>query len=197
VVTKPEIAAVPDMTYGVEPVVAEPDLPFIPDLTYGVEPVEAIIPDISYMVNPIMADLMPEMFSDVFYNVKPVIENIEPSEFSNNQLISLVNSAPDLAQFLMGDSLFADVKGSVAVANDAADSMNNQSSEIIGSDEYTMLSSPAAFAPVVNVYIQGSANDESIENMSETLRSTVRELYDEFREEELERMALKNQYSFR
>ena len=53
-----------------------------------------------------------------------------------------------------------------------------------------------AFAPQITVIVQGGADEEATENMKTSLRDTVRELYEEFREEERERMALKNQYAY-
>ena len=53
-----------------------------------------------------------------------------------------------------------------------------------------------AFAPNIVVNVYGDASEEAVDNMRESLRDTVRELYDEFREEELQQMSLKNQYSF-
>ena len=57
----------------------------------------------------------------------------------------------------------------------------------------------------ITVEIGGDATglDKALKGVQSTLRTTqtslrdvVRELYQEFREEELERMALKNQYAF-
>ena len=53
-----------------------------------------------------------------------------------------------------------------------------------------------AFAPQITVIVQGNADEESTENLKTSLRDTVRELYNEFREEERERMVLKNQYAY-
>ena len=53
-----------------------------------------------------------------------------------------------------------------------------------------------AFAPQITVIVQGGADEESTENLKTSLRDTVRELYNEFREEERERMVLKNQYAY-
>lgn len=204
VIKNPEIAAVPDMTYGVEPVVSEPEMLSVPDVTYSLipiaenlEPLETVISDVSYMVNPIMADVMPLTFSDVSYGVKPIVENLELSDFRDNQLISLINSAPDLRQFMMNSSELTDMEGPAAVSYEVPSELDEQRAAFPDNDIETTLLSSATFAPVITIQVQGCGNDESIENMRETLRSTVRELYDEFREEELERMALKNQYSFR
>ena len=48
----------------------------------------------------------------------------------------------------------------------------------------------------ITVIVQGNADEESTENLKTSLRDTVRELYNEFREEERERMVLKNQYAY-
>lgn len=53
-----------------------------------------------------------------------------------------------------------------------------------------------SFAPVINITIEGSADEGVVEDMRSSLRDTVRELFNEFREEELERQSLKHQYAF-
>lgn len=55
---------------------------------------------------------------------------------------------------------------------------------------------PAPFAPVIYITVEGNADEGTIENMKTSLRDTVKELFNEFREEELERQTLKNQYAF-
>ena len=63
-------------------------------------------------------------------------------------------------------------------------------------------SSGSTFAPVVTVQItvEGNADHEALEVLRAQLmaefEAKMRELYDEFREEELQRAALKNQYAF-
>lgn len=55
---------------------------------------------------------------------------------------------------------------------------------------------PPTFAPVIQITVNGNADDETVENLRTSLRDEVRELFREFREEELERQSLKNQYAF-
>ena len=57
--------------------------------------------------------------------------------------------------------------------------------------------------PPIQITIEGSVDRETLEKMEEMLKlrmeemkAMMRELYDEFREEELQRAALKNQYVF-
>ena len=58
------------------------------------------------------------------------------------------------------------------------------------------------FSPTVTVQItvEGNADSEALEEMRAQLmaefETKMRELYDEFREEDLQRAALKNQYAF-
>ena len=58
------------------------------------------------------------------------------------------------------------------------------------------------FSPTVTVQItvEGNADSEALEEMRAQLmaefETKMRELYDEFREEELQQAALKNQYAF-
>lgn len=44
--------------------------------------------------------------------------------------------------------------------------------------------------------VQGNADKEIIDELEARFRRQMRELYEEFREEELERQALKNQHVF-
>ncbi len=53
-----------------------------------------------------------------------------------------------------------------------------------------------SFAPVITIQVQGNADDETIEKMEKSLRDMVKELFEEFREQELEQMSLKNQYAY-
>ncbi|MBR1691180.1 MAG: phage tail tape measure protein [Lachnospiraceae bacterium] len=56
--------------------------------------------------------------------------------------------------------------------------------------------SSSSFAPVINIMVSGNVDEETTENLSESLRNTVRELFDEFRQQELEQQSLKNAYAF-
>lgn len=57
--------------------------------------------------------------------------------------------------------------------------------------------SPApAFAPVIQITVEGGADEKVVENMRDSLYDTVKQLFTEFREEELERQSLKNQYAY-
>ena len=53
----------------------------------------------------------------------------------------------------------------------------------------------ATFAPIITVQVQSNANEEDVENMKKSLREVVKELYEEFRDDERERLALKSQYA--
>lgn len=55
---------------------------------------------------------------------------------------------------------------------------------------------PPAFAPVIQITVNGNADDETVENLRTSLRDEVRELFREFRDEEREQMTLKNQYAY-
>ncbi len=82
-----------------------------------------------------------------------------------------------------------DASASAVYSNEAADNKNNGNST-------SETSSPAPFAPVITIEVKGDVDEKTVENMSSKLRDTVKELFEEFREQELERMALKNQYAF-
>ena len=106
--------------------------------------------------------------SDVGYNVKPIIEEFNPPDVSAAAIYGAKWEEPQTAN------------------TDPAPN-NSDSSE---SDAVI------SFAPVININVSNEVSEEGIANMSESLRETIRQLYMEFREEELERMALKQQYAF-
>ena len=49
------------------------------------------------------------------------------------------------------------------------------------------------FAPIINITIEGKTDEKAVDDIRTTLYDTVKELFDEFREEELERMTLKTE----
>lgn len=52
------------------------------------------------------------------------------------------------------------------------------------------------FSPNITVHVNGSAEQSTIDRLQMSLRDTVKELFEEFRQSELEQMTLKNQYAF-
>lgn len=106
--------------------------------------------------------------SDVGYNVKPIVEDFNPPDVS---AAMIYGTGSEEATTANADSMTS-----------SADS--NESGTVI------------AFSPVININVSGDVSEEGVANISESLRETVRQLFMEFREEELERMALKQQYAF-
>lgn len=106
--------------------------------------------------------------SDVGYNVKPIVEDFNPPDVS--AAVVYGNKSEEMGY---------------ARTDTAASGVDSSSSDTV-----------IAFSPIININVSGDVNEEHINNMSESLRETVRQLYMEFREEELERMALKQQYAF-
>lgn len=66
-----------------------------------------------------------------------------------------------------------------------------------GPSETVAESAPAPFAPVINIYVQGNASESAVSDLNSSLYDTVRQLWEEFNQEQRDQMALKNQYSFR
>ena len=60
----------------------------------------------------------------------------------------------------------------------------------------TEYNNTAPFAPVINITVEGNADEKAVDNIRTTFYDTIKELFDEFRKEELERMTLKNEYAF-
>lgn len=52
------------------------------------------------------------------------------------------------------------------------------------------------FYPTINVNIEGNTGQDMLEEATHSFREAVKELYEEFREEELSRQTLKNQFAF-
>lgn len=147
--------------------------------------------DISYDVNPVIREFNPPdnigvvdvqmpQVSDISYWVKPIVEEINTPDVSD---VSYgVN--PVIREFNPPDT-----SASVIYDNEATDNTR-------GGNNSSDINSPAPFAPVITIEVKGDVDEKTVENMSTTLRDTVKELFEEFREQELERMALKNQYAF-
>ena len=54
-----------------------------------------------------------------------------------------------------------------------------------------------SFPPVtINITVEGNMDESTAEDLKSKFRDTMRELYEEFRNEEIEQMALKEQYAF-
>lgn len=135
----------------------------------AVEAAENMSANIGEVFDSAAYDVSPSIddVSDVSYNVKPIVEDFNPPDTS--------------AEAVYGNSSAGAVEdNSTIVANGGASS----------SDEVV------AFSPVININLSGDVSDEGVGKISESLRETIRQLYMEFREEELERMALKQQYAF-
>ena len=163
--------------------------PNIPDIDVPKPDVHS--DDISYSVNPIIGEFnspdgigvmdvqMPQV-SDISYGVKPIVEEV------NTPAVSDVSYGVDP---VIGEFNPLDTSASAVYSNETVDNTNSGN----GSSE---TSSPAPFAPVITIEVKGDVDERTVESMSTTLRDAIKELFEEFREQELERMALKNQYAF-
>ncbi len=138
---------VPDISYGVEPVVGSPVLPSVSDVPYDMVPTG-------------------ENRNDP-HGITPVIGNFSPPD------------APDIDE---GDP-----------EKDRPRPAAGPESEPPPSDGGDGL---RPYAPQVTIVVQGNADKEIIDELEARFRRQMRELYEEFREEELERQALKNQHVF-
>ena len=154
------------------------NVPTVQDITYGVTPVVKGIsqsaagginqPDVTYKVNPIVEDIKAPNVSDVYYGVKPVVDNFNPPDVSAEAIYS--ENAPEVTPV------------------GAAGADGSEAAEVSGA--------APAFAPQISIVVQGNMDEKATEDLKNSLYETVKELFAEFRAEELERMTLKNQYAF-
>ena len=183
-VTEDIKGAIPTNLDGPEIDIPEPNGPA--DMTYGVYPdVEGIgeignaVGDSVYKVSPIIEDINTPSVSDITYSVNPLVEDFNPTGYEQ----------------------YAEDEGGEGGYPDQVDgSGNGGAPEPDGGS--TGNGGGSTFAPTVTVQItvEGNADSEALEEMRASLMAEfevkMRELYDEFREEELQRAALKNQYAF-
>ena len=184
-VTEDIKGAVPTNLDGPEIDVPEPNGPA--DVTYGVYPnVEGIdeignaIADSVYKVSPIIEDVNTPSVSDVTYSVNPLVEDFNPPSYE--QYAGDEDGEGGYPEQVDGG-------GNGGIPEPDGGSTGN------GGGGFT-------FSPTVTVQItvEGNADSEALEEMRAQLmaefETKMRELYDEFREEELQQAALKNQYAF-
>lgn len=179
-----------------------------------------IMPDISYTVSPIVKGVNVPTVSDVYYGVKPMIDDFNPPDVSadamysaNAQEVSISGAEaimPDIAYTVspivkdVNVPAVSDVYYGVKPMMDdfnppdaSADAVHSANApEVSAGGAGTMESNVPAFAPVISVQVEGNMDEKAIENLKASLYETVRELFAEFKEEELERMTLKNQYAY-
>ena len=141
-------------------------------------------PDVTYGVTPVVGDFDPGTISDVTYSVNPIMGAINtPSVADVTYGVTPV----------VGD--FDPVDTSVT-ANSDTDGQTDDNPPPPEPDGDGTPPISFTFAPVLNIEVSGNADERTVENLKSSLRDTVRELFEEYKEEELERMALKNQYAF-
>ena len=173
------------------PVIPDPDLPETNALTYDVK-TNAVdfgpkngngsLPEsMDYSVNPVAGDLnLPEV-SDISYGVRPVVEGINPP--SVDDVLYAVN--PVVGDFDPPDlTTNSEVRGFAPTSNDE------------GGGATGGAGTPPAFSPFIQIEVKGNMDEETAEDLKAKLHDTVMELYEEFRNQEMEHMALKEQYSF-
>lgn len=181
VVTGADVPAVPDITYGVKPDTELADTPEVLDSLCHVNPVVDSLSndaeDILYHVSPIVDDVKTPTVSDITYGVNPVVGGFNPPNADIEGPVSTsANNSREPA-----DSTPRDLEAPPSSVPDRS-SENNEA--------------VPAFAPVINIYVQGNTDETVTEDLRTKLYNTVKELFEEFRNEEMEHMALKEQYAF-
>lgn len=115
---------------------------------------------------------------DVSYTVSPIVEDINALAVSD---------------------VYYGVKPVVDGFNPpdvSADAIYNTETSAASSGDTSVESSAPAFAPQITITVQGSMDEKATEDLRSSLYDTVKDLFEEFREAELERMTLKNQYAY-
>lgn len=217
VIPEPDTATLSNMTYGISPVVEDANIPSVENVTYNVTPVVTgadvpTVPDITYdvkpdtelvdtpevldslcHVNPVVNNLSNDV-EDILYHVSPIVDDVKTPTVSD--ITYGVN--PVAGGFNPPN---ADIEGPVSTsAGDSREPADNTDS-----DSETSPPPPPPegdrggpqFPPItVNIYVQGNMDETVTENLRTKLYNTVKELFEEFRNEEMEHMALKEQYAF-
>lgn len=154
------------------------------DLGYGVHPnVEDYdLPGngggTTYTVSPIIEDIKNPPVSDLTYTVSPLVQEFNPSGYDDYDTPEGNGEPQNPPPEVYADAGTGDGTGGSS-----------------GAAQFT-------FAPEVSIPItvEGSVDEQTIERLRAQLRdelnATMRSLFEEFRQEELDLMALKNQYAF-
>lgn len=207
-IAEANIPSLPDMSYDVRPLVEEANIPAISGMTYGVKPEFETanapgLEDSFYGVRPLVEDADLPRLADSFYNVKPLVEDYtltneaDAATYKVSPIIedikapqvsdAFYNVNPVVGDFNPPDLAASADYGTVGPAKAGAD---------YGVSEGNAPGGAPAFAPVINITVEGGATEQATENLREAMYDTVKELYEEFRQQELEHTALKEQYAF-
>jgi len=133
----------------------------------------------TYKVNPVVGGVSIPEIGDVTYGVHPVIDDFDPRGYEEDDET--------------GDG--GDGQPEPTGGNGGAPEPDGGTGNGGNPDGFT-------FAPSVpiQITIEGNADSDALEELKAELEARfeakMRELYEEFREEELQRAALKNQYAF-
>lgn len=168
-VTKDMEDAIPTKLDGPEIIVPDPDVPD-PD-----------VPDPNGLDFNFPYPNVP-IVPDVSYSVNPVIGDVNTPKVSDVSY----NVTPMVGDFNPPDTSAEQIYNSAGAGG--AEDMSRESEQSSGT--------APVFAPQISIVVQGNADEEKVENLRSSLYDTVRELFQEFREEELERQTLKNQYAY-
>lgn len=156
------------------PIVPDPDTSALSNREYGAISLSNA-DDLMYHVKPIVDDVNTPSLADVTYGVKPVVDEYNPTGVT-------------------------DIVGPGNPGDDDVDDPKHNPPPL---PEPPPGPVPApggggfSFPPVtINITVEGNMDESTAEDLKSKLRDTMRELYEEFRNEEIEQMALKEQYAF-
>ena len=179
------VGNVSDELYHVSPIVDDVNTPEVPDITYGVKPLvdgsnPPSVADELYHISPIVDDVNTPAVPDITYGVKPLVDSFNPPSVVDVEGPRNLNEPDDYDP-------------------SAGEPHNPSLPDLPPPPEGSGGGGGGGFAlPPVNIYItvEGSADEAVVEDLKTKLHDTVKELFEEFRNEENEEMALKEQYAF-
>ena len=178
-----DASSLPDLVYNVVPEIADLIMPKddLPDESFKVIPdiMDVLlpeVPDVDFDVTPIMGDFKLPDFKGIFGGVKEMASNV------------LGDFIGPVVSEISGPAMDTSVSGIMEAVLPSTGS-NGDAGQ--GQQQAT------PFAPNISITVNGDVSEKAVEDMRTSLYDTVKELFEEFREMEFERMALKNQYSFR
>ncbi len=124
----------------------------------------------------------PDMtYADASYKVTPIVDTTGAPEFPGVSY----EVTPVIGDFTPPD-----------ISTPEYETDEDNSRVVVPDPDEPEPGSPPAFAPVITIQVNGNMDEEMVENLRSKLYDIVKELFEEFRTEELERAALKNQYAF-
>lgn len=165
------------------PKVIAPEIPKIPspELAISDEITQLSVSDTTYKVNGIVEDITIPEVSDITYGIKPIIGKPNTHGFLG------LSSDRNETQPIVGD---LNPQATIETHENTYTQISNDPTKLDNTTPHNI-----NFSPVINLNVSGSEIDDTIvDNIINSLYEVIRELFEQFKREDLEQMVLKNQY---